>query len=210
MRPLPRRSAASLLTQIQLSLECLYRLDPAPQISDFLLEGPSPHREQLLIEQTQDSDLFLGLRLDPAVPLKLEAPCLAHDNLVEFCLAVEGVSHFLFVIFCARQLRRVSALELELQAEVDKFVACVILANRSPSLPTEQIRGRLFDAFHLSEGLDLVEQHRYSRANALARQYSRALERRFIHRLQIAAMVIELRLFYRMGCERKLEFIAGR
>src|SRR5690606_22268107 len=39
------------------------------------------------------------------------------------CLATEGVSHFLYVIFRARSAGQVSQLELELQGEVDKYAA---------------------------------------------------------------------------------------
>jgi hypothetical protein len=211
--------SAGPLRQIQISLEDFYRLDPAPQIDEFIVQpGESAallcnqrrSEEQLIIVEDRDSDLYLGLAIEPSVLHELESPALAHENLKAFCLAVEGVSHYLFIIYCARQERHVTALELELQGEVDKYVACVMLANRAPSLSPEQIRQRLYDAFQLAEGLEILEQQRYSQANALARRYSRTLEQRFIRTFRLAAMILELRLFYRMTCQRKLEFIAGR
>ena len=196
----------NILQQLQENFESLYRLDPAPKVTEFVLEQNSQRREQLLI--LEEDDLYLGLVLDPAVPLHLQDPALRPENLQEFCLAVEGVSHFLFVIFCARQERRVTALEIELQGEVDKYVASLILANRSPSLPAQHLRSRLYDHFHLLSDLDPMEQRRYWKANTLARSYTHTLEQRFISKQRFSAMMTELRQFYRMCYQCKQELIA--
>ena len=62
-------------------------------------------------------------RHDPATRLD-------ETNFADFCLAVEGVSHFIYVALRAADDRGVSQLELELQAEVDKFACCVLVAGR--------------------------------------------------------------------------------
>jgi hypothetical protein len=196
------------LQHLQESLESFYRLEPAPPIADFLLQGRPPGGEELLI--VEDQDLYLALVLDSSIPPQLEADYLEHRNMSEFCLAVEGISHYLFVIFCARQERSVSMLEIELQGEVDKYVACMLLARRAPDLPSEEVRRLLYDRFRLLDGLDHSSQLRYRLANALARRYAMELEHRFIRRLAVAAMVVELRHFYRVGYARKRELIGGR
>ena len=43
------------------------------------------------------------------------------DNLQDCCTALEGVSHFHYFVWSADRRRHVSLLELELQAEVDKY-----------------------------------------------------------------------------------------
>jgi hypothetical protein len=200
------RRELEILERLQRGLEGLYRLDPAPSVAGFLVERATGVREELLI--VEDEDLYLGLVLDPALGAVLGGSCLADENVAEFCLLVEGVSHYLFVVYCVRERRRVSALELEIQGEIDKYVACLFLARRAPSFTVERIRGRLYESFELRGGLDPALEVRYSLANALARRYTRLLEERFVRGLGgLAAMLRELRRFYRMGSARKREII---
>lgn len=201
-------TANIFLQELQDNLEALYRLDPAPKVTEFLLLQETTQREQLLLLEEQD--LYLCLVLDPLVMVKLQGNCLDTENFSEFCLAVEGVSHFLFIIFCARQQRHVTLLEVELQGEVDKYLASILLANRSKQLTPEAIFQSLYHTFHLIDGLDAATRHRYQNASSLASYYIRALEQRFIQQRRFAAMMRELREFYRMGYQRKRELIVGR
>jgi hypothetical protein len=194
-----------LLHHIQLALEAFYRLDPAPNVTEFLVDPPRHSREQLLI--VEEEDLFVGVALDPTLPDKLLEGKLEPDNLQEFCLLVEAVSHYLCVIFCARQERPVSVLELELQAEVDKYVVCAMLAARAPDLSRERLRSLLYERFELAAWLDPTERLRYLAANHLARRYTRALERGLAERLSWAAVPVELRRFYRLTYRGKQQLI---
>ncbi len=202
-----RPAVLLLLRQVQLALEALYRLDPAPAVTDFVVpeeQQAAPRgREQLLV--VEDGDLFLGLALDPGLTGAGLIGTLHAANLAEFCLLVEAVSHYLLVVHCARQQRAISALELELQGEVDKYVVCAVLAVRAPELPVEQLRQRLYDGFELVEGLNPEERERYVQANQLARRYTRALER-----APLATALAELRRFYRLALEGKGGLIAKR
>ena len=203
------------LEQLQQALEQLYRLDPAPNITHFLINdqdvrnvhrpGVPRRREELVI--VEEEDLFVGVKLDRKLVERLADDQLAATNLQEFCLAVEGVSHFLFVVHRARNEQPTSILELELQAEIDKYVACLMLVERCPSLPPDELRRRLYDSFRLLDDLSREEQARYRRANALARRYARQLEHRFVRRSRLPAMLGELRRFYRMGYRAKQERI---
>jgi hypothetical protein len=82
----------------------------------------------------------LGLYLAPGLldRLRQDDPLRRlHDgNLADLCLLIEGVSHFLGVAWHATQERPVTCLELELQAEIDKYVLALLLAAR-------QRRGRV-------------------------------------------------------------------
>lgn len=195
-----------ILREMQQSLEALYRLDPAPDITQFILEQETRSRELLLIKE--DKDLFLALVLDPEIFVNLGGDLLSRNNLADFSLAVEGVSHFIFVVFCARQERRVAPVELELQGEVDKFIAGAMLANRCYSLPVDALHRHLFNDFTLLEGLDAAVQRRYQHANALARRYTRTLDQRFIRNKRPAALRRELRQFYRLNYSSKQELIS--
>ena len=100
-----------------------------------------------------------------------------------------------------------SMLELELQAEIDKYVAALMLAARCPTLVSEALRARLYHGYRLAEGLTPAEQQRYHQATALARRYARGLERRFVRTGRLPAMLGELRRFYRLTCRAKQELI---
>ena len=122
-------------------------------------------------------------------------------NFADFCLVVEGVSHFIYLALCAAVERRVSALELELQAEVDKFACCRLVAGADPLL-----RRRLYGGA-LADDLADDERERYRTANHQASRYAGALERRFAG--ETGALLGELRLFYRLGLADKLSRIAA-
>jgi hypothetical protein len=209
-RRLPR-GRLSILGRIQLGLEALYRVETQLAIDAFVIDeeqrnAASPARtprEQLLVKQEADA-LALALFVDAGVLANLErhdpAVTLDEDNFSDFCLAVEGVSHFIYVALRAARERPVSPLELELQAEVDKFACCVLVAGANPSLRRQLYGGAL------AEDLASDERERYWTANHEASRYAGALERRFTGR--VGALVGELRAFYRLGLAEKLSRIA--
>jgi hypothetical protein len=120
---------------------------------------------------------------------------------------VEGVSHFIYVAVCAAHDRSVTALELELQAEVDKFVSCALMQPGSER-DTTPLRERLYDRVSLAHDLDEAERDRYRTANDEARRYAHSLDRRFIRGGRLMEMLVELRRFYRLGLSEKLHHIA--
>jgi hypothetical protein len=148
---------ASVLTRLQRGLEALYRVETQLDVDAFVVrehqrdqalgQKQRRAREQLLVSQSGE-DLSLGLFLDEAAIANLQrhdpAAGLSERNFWDFCLAVEGVSHFIYVALCAARDRSVTALELELQAEVDKFVSCTLLQGERDTAP---LRERLFERF---------------------------------------------------------------
>jgi hypothetical protein len=192
------------LAPIQRGLERLYRLDRAPDVEQFVVaKRDAVPREQLLVRQ-HNEDLELSLRLDSRL---LESA----RGLEEMLLLVEGVSHFLCVVFRVRQGRPVSALELELQAEVDKFLACLALARRRrPGPPPHGLGSRLLGRFVLAPQLPPCERQRYRTAATLGRRYAGSLESRFLLRGRARDMADELRRFYRMGLAEKRAHIEHR
>ena len=204
-----------MLHKLQRGLETLYRIETDTCVSDFLIDAETRERlgvvrsprEQLLV--TEDAEgLSVGLFVDDAALSNLER----HDpgrhlddrNLGDFLLAVEGVSHFVYVCWRATHDTRVSALELELQAEVDKYVTC-LLCGEGGARRSAELRRRLFDDVSFEDDLDDDERRRYQVANANALRYSASLERRFVRTARIAAMLDELRRFYRLPLDGKLE-----
>jgi hypothetical protein len=212
-------SAAPVLARLQRGLEALYRVETRLDVQHFvvseherseaLADGSRRPREQLLVSH-EDGELALGLYLDAAALSNLERHDPGHGlderNFADFCLAVEGVSHFIYVVLCAAANRLVTALELELQAEVDKFVACLLLEQAAGRRP-HGLRARLYHQFRYAHDLSHDERARYSTANDQARAYAGALERRYLPH-DLGAMLVELRRFYRLSLEAKLGHIA--
>src|SRR6185312_2132304 len=103
-------------------------------------------REQLLVCEG-DGEMSIALFVDPAAIANLvrhdPGNRLGDHNLGDFLLAIEGVSHFIYAILCARTERPVTQLELELQAEVDKYVTCLLVTEPEPRVSRE-LRERLF------------------------------------------------------------------
>ena len=217
----------SVLARLQRGLEKLYRVETLLDVHLFVVSedqrqqalndngrgagaGRKP-REQLLVSH-QGGELSLGLYLDAHALANLEKhdprDGLSDHNFGDFCLAVEGVSHFIYVARCAAADRQVTALELELQAEVDKFVSCLLLDQRSPERSAPELRARLYDDVRYHEDLEREEHGRYRTANDQARTYARTLEDRFLRPQRVGEMLIELRRFYRLSLEDKLGHIA--
>jgi hypothetical protein len=208
------RRRASILSRLQLGLEALYRVRTNLEVDAFVIDdeqrrragvGRTP-REQLLVRE-EDGELGMGLFVDGAALANLERNDpnrrLDDANFSDFCVALEGVSHFIYLALCAAGHRRVSALELELQAEVDKFVCCVLLQGRDPRL-----RHRLYRDVRFHDDLDDDERDRYLAANSEAARYAEGLERRYVREDRVVDMLTELRLFYRMGLDDKRGLIA--
>jgi len=204
------------LARLQRGLEQLYRVDTGVEVDDFVIDEPSRDaiapdrsaREQLLVATDADG-VAIALYVDGAALANLArrdpSAGLDDHNLGDFLLAVEGVSHFVYAIVCARGARNVTALELELQGEVDKYVTCVL----SDATASERWRRRLFEEFAWEPDLDADERDRYRVANENARAYARSLERRFVAPRRVPDMLAELRRFYRLPLGAKLAHIAA-
>jgi hypothetical protein len=208
----------AVLSRLQRGLEVMYRVATGVEVNDFMIDDDARSelgvarapREQLLVHQDDDG-VDVGLFVDAAVLSNLAAhdpgARLDERNLAAFLYAVEGVSHFVYAIVCAHRARPVSAFELELQAEVDKYVVCLLAGGAVPS-SSPHWRRRLFEDFELEPDLDADERDRYRAANDGARRYSASLERRFVTRRGTPDMLAELRRFYRLPLARKLDHIA--
>jgi hypothetical protein len=188
-----------------------YKITDSRQASAQQGRGQPPATdEQLLVSESVDG-VELSLYVDAAVLERLREQCplqeLSDRNLADFCTALEGVSHFHYYVWNADRARDVSLLDLELQAEVDKYAAALrlILAQRGGRFPRELFR-RLFDSAAFLPGLPADERQRYGEAHRFAARFCRRLEERFLcqRRARPEALINELRRFYRLGRHAKL------
>ncbi len=213
------RAAAPLLGRVQRGIEELYRVGSGVAIADFVVSPALRDavtrarrpREQLLVHEL-GGEVSIGLFIDEQVLANLgrhdPGAGLSEHNFGDFLLALEGVSHFVYTVFCARSDRTVSALELELQAEVDKYVTCLLMSEPSSAAVSTALRHRLFGEPCYEAELDEDEVSRYQVANDNAHRYAAYLEESFVAQRRLPQMLAELRRFYRRPLAAKLEDIA--
>ncbi len=198
-----------MIAQIQLHLEAIYNIE-GPDIREFLVdqeavatvlgEHARPAREWVLVREA-DGGLDIGVYVHADDLRELEACTPAEavrSSLAAWCAVTEGVSHFLLLVRRASREETVSLLELEVQAEVDKFVTARLNAGPDPTL-----RRRLFRDASLSPGLDAAERERYLEAGRLADRYCGRLERC----RDVAALLAELRRFYRRPGHARMDML---
>jgi hypothetical protein len=179
-------------------------------------EGPARDvEEELLLAESPDG-AGVALYLDPGLLRRLEGAdpvgALTENNLADYCTALEGVSHFVYSTWRLDRDLPVSLLELETQAEVDKYAVTVfLLADQQGGGYPAQVHARLFDRVSFDARLEPDQYHRYRTAHRYAAQYCRRLEHRFVNRgvARIEAMVRDLRKFYRLGAAAKLRHAAA-
>lgn len=193
-----------MLSNIALQLQRLYRLDFEHDVSDFVVarsevDAPLDRPEQVLLRQTDDA-VELALVLEDAL---LEPD--VHWNLDRFCSVAEGVSHLLYLFRVAENEGQVTKLELEVQAEIDKWVLLLFGGMAG----ADALR-RLFDGFTLREDVQCPEeQDRYAFANQTAQRYCSWLQTRYVEPARTDSLLSELRKVYRMFGARKLGYVSG-
>lgn len=215
-----------IVRRLQRLLEAVYDLEPGCAVNDFLVtDRHQLHHiipvndtrcldEQLLMAQTADG-AALSLFIDATVLDRLERfdpECgLGERNLADFCTVLEGVSHFIYAAWRLRHDHPLSLLELETQAEVDKFAMAVLLLFRQRGTYPGFAFARLFDAARFDTRLTPAQLARYQDAHVSAARYCRFLERRFVSRgrARLEGMLRELRRFYRLGHAAKLDYAMG-
>lgn len=209
------------LPVLQQRLQSLYEIELDHRVEDYLVtdprfvgrvEGESSYqpREKLLVCQ-EGEELLLSLYLDAAVldALQQNDPLASlHDgNLSDLCLVLEGVSHFVYLVWNAAHERSVTLLELELQAEVDKFVLLSLMLEEQSGEHPDDLHTRLFERVRYADGLDEIQHQRYQEANYLAAKYCWGLQRRYLRMDNAQQRMNDLRRFYRLHQAAKLRHI---
>lgn len=185
----------ALAGRIQQGLENLYRLDRSADVDHFVAAAGEGEREGLLVRETDD-----GLELRLHLP-KLDE---RGEDLDPICQIIEGVSHFVYLSDRASRDRAMTQLELELQAEVDKYVVLAASIDGFDERRSRHLRERLYDRVAYVHASGTLEGDRYRVANARARRFTGRLEREFIARARYGELRDELRRFFHMNQSDKL------
>jgi hypothetical protein len=214
--------AARALGRLEALLSGIYDLDTGCRVEDFLVTdrallpgecGDAPGDEQLFVTAV-DGELCMSLYLDPALVERLErndpSDRLDQDNLADCWTALEGISHFLCVAHNAGHDRTVSRLALEMQAEVDKYVASfVLLRNAAPRRFPAELHALLFRRCRVDPVLAGGRAPLYRRASRAAARFCARLEPRLraLCRQGDRGWLPELRRFYRLSDFGKLRHV---
>ncbi|MGH8180522.1 MAG: hypothetical protein ACRETR_06050, partial [Steroidobacteraceae bacterium] len=182
-----------ILTQLQQLIGGIYDVSIAHDVYDFLVTDRKrlpvsvrdrASEEDLIVAQpaAAGGEAGISLYLDPGLLARLqrESPMVRlHDgNVADYWTALEGVSHFLYLAWNAGHDRPVSILELEMQAEVDKYVASYWLLRRQlpGRFPAELLR-ILFERTRIDPRLAEGREDLYREASRYAQKFCRRLER---------------------------------
>ncbi len=194
----------AVASAVQRALERLYQLERAADVHAFMTAAENDDREALLVHDHGDGTIELALRVPRLTARTVDvASGTALDPL---CQIIEGVSHFVYIADRARVDREATQLELEMQAEVDKYV---VLASAMKGLDVQAsrtLRRRLYEDVRFEDGADSERGERYRIANDLAHALVRRLETDFVAPKRYPALRDALRHFYRLGQEEKLRF----
>lgn len=213
-----------MLERLQKQLHEINRSDTGYDIRDFLVTDARIARaisggdtltdsgETLLLQQDEHG-ISLSLYLDEAILGRLQAddPAVALRSglLDDLCKVIEGLSHFNYVAWRASRDRSVTLLELELQAEVDKFVSTMQLAREQRDAELmNALHGRLFDNARFHDHLTRRQLERYRAASGYAARFCQSLVPRL--RGWGEDVLPELRRFYRMSLSDKIGHIQAR
>jgi hypothetical protein len=211
-----------MLRRMQALLARLYDAQVEHAADEFLISDRSELKrivgteasecadEQVFIAQGSDG-VRVGLFIDAGVLARLAEhdplESLGDRNLQDFCTALEGVSHFHYLMWSLGQGRDVSLLELELQAEVDKYASALTLLTRQRDGEYPRtLHARMFDRVSYLPQLGDEARRRYEAANRHAARYCRELDARFLRprSCRPEAWLSELRRFFRCGHQQKL------
>jgi len=212
-----------MLRELQALLAGIYDLPLPLDVADFLLTDrgqlprelrAQPADEQVVVVEEADA-AAIGVFLEPAVLARLHAAnplqALHAGNLADYWTVLEGVSHFLCLAWHGGHDRGVSLLELELQAEIDKYVSSVwLLRAQDPQRFPTEVHHLLFERARVDRTLAAERWELYREANRHAARFCRRLAHA-LHPVRCASarqVLTELRRFYRYSREAKLTHIA--
>ena len=211
--------SVATLASLQGALAEIYDLPATPDVAHFLMTDRASigrftearaSDEQLLVAQDED-ELSLALFIDAQVLERLAHrdpfAALTEHNLADYLTAAEGVSHFVYIAWNAGFDKPVTLLELELQAEVDKYVlgAWLLREQGAGRFPRELHRA-LFERARIDPVAAGGRARLYHTASCYAGSFCRRVAAGLAHGSRGATreLLAELRRFYRWGNARKL------
>lgn len=198
---------------LQTWLQKIYRIDsPLASLENYLLsrdelkdclgeESDWLDAEELVTFSQTNGECHLGLYLAPSIYHRDQRQFSTHQIMTQ----IEGISHCLLLSCRAQAEQPTTQLEMELQAEIDKFLFFRLALPGSQSC-------RAY--YHLKRPANLKtlsydQKNLYQQAHQLARRYCHFLETRYFAFHSVDPLLEELRSFYRLSHWQKLRVLAA-
>lgn len=211
-----------ILRELQDLIGGIYDVSVAHDVYDFLVTSRE-HLPLAVRDGVSDEELIVAgdaesvgvsLYLDSALLARLQHsnPLVRLDqrNVADYWTALEGVSHFLYFAWNAGHDKPVSLLELELQAEIDKYVASYLLLRRQyPDRFPAELLHLLFARTRIDPQLAKGRESLYRTASRHAEKFCGRLARSLQESRSAMenGLLAELRRFYRLNDARKVAHI---
>jgi hypothetical protein len=208
-----------MLAELHRYLVDICQADCGHQIADFLITDRSIAAsigeqslaagvEETMLVADDDDGVAVSIYLDDALLSRLERQNpldeLKPGQLGDLSTVLEGISHFNYLVWSAVQDRSVTLFELELQAEVDKFAATMLMAlDQNDHTFAREVHRRLFDEVIYQPALDHDQRERYETANDYAARFCH----RILERMGEHSGLQQLRDFYRLTQAEKIGHI---
>jgi hypothetical protein len=144
---------------------------------------------------------------DGGLEIEVRTPPLSSPHRLDgLCQIIEGVSHFVYVADRARRELPATQLELELQAEIDKYMLLVLSKEAFDPELARQLHAQLYERVRFAhpEGTELGDRYRF--ANDLAARFVRRLEVVYVEKGRRTALRDALARFYGMGQADKIRY----
>jgi len=213
-----------ILRRMQQLLAQLYDAPIEHDVEDFViadrqrftsLTGEQCEADEQVALVEEGDGVRIGVFVDEQVLARLQQhdplDQLDDDNLADYCTALEGVSHFHYLMWSLSRTRHVSLLELELQADVDKYAGAVkLMTHQGRGCFPATLHQRLFHGVSYLPGLSAEHRRRYEEANRTAARFCRSLEEKFLRARcsRPEAWLSQVRRFFRCNQQEKMRLAA--
>ena len=196
-RPPPAEEHLTLAAKVQHGIQRFYRLEEAPAVGPFIKVAVRGEREAVRIRHARDGALEIEVRTPQVGPT---------HRLDALCQIIEGVSHFVYVADRARRGLPTTQLELELQAEIDKYMLLVFSKKSFDVELARLLHTQLYERVQFAhpEGTELGD--RYRLANDLAARFVHRLQTVYAQKGRRAELRDAMARFYGMGQAEKIRY----
>ncbi len=189
---------------LQKKLEEIYRLETCPAADQYVLSPKqfkrfaksSDNPQVIYVDEGSDASMgiYLGKRIFKKIQNKVKI-----FSFQDFCVMAEEISHFIYLIWSKSNEKKITLLDLEIQAEVDKFL---LASNFFQS--QETVFQKMFQTFMFRKNLLKDEENRYIEATRLGKKLAINLRSK---KIPLSEKIHWLRFFYRQNPSSRISMI---
>jgi len=189
---------------LQKKIEEIYRLNRCPEVNQYLLSPKefkkfsktSDNPQVIYVDEGNDATLgvYFGKRIFKRIKNKVKI-----FTLQDFCVMTEEISHFIYLVWSKSNGKKITLLDLEIQAEVDKYLLATSFFSSK-----NDVFSNIFGRFMLRKNLGKEEQSRYIEATRLGKKLAATWRKRKISNKEKMGW---LRHFYRQNPANRIWMI---